>query len=214
MLYTIVASRFGTNAPIWRLVNEWWYYSLFGFAMVVAHGRTIWSRIPAAAALVAILWLLPIGTTLIGLIWVIGLLAFLSIPRLRWVPPIWVAMVLFVAILAVGRALRTNGDFEGGGGLALALRRSDRGSRVYGAARQHCVSPGWPGADGCRASSPGGFQLFPLSRALPDHHLGRRWRASLHRFYAARAVGVGALVGVLRGDARRGRSRVWHVSRL
>ncbi len=69
---------FGTNGPLWSLANEFWYYMLFPLLWIAlsARRRTIPARVLmlAAAALIGVA--LPAMMTLSGLIWLLGVAAF------------------------------------------------------------------------------------------------------------------------------------------
>jgi len=76
-LQTIKVSCFGSNAPLWSLANEFWYYVLFPLAACSCVYITRTQRnLPLAlgmwTAFGLIAWLLPTGLVCNGLIWLMG----------------------------------------------------------------------------------------------------------------------------------------------
>jgi peptidoglycan/LPS O-acetylase OafA/YrhL len=75
-LQTIEVSCFGTNAPLWSLANEFWYYTLFPLICGVAFVRSLQNRLVYALLAVALIWWLPSRLVWSGFIWVLGVGAF------------------------------------------------------------------------------------------------------------------------------------------
>ena len=71
-LQTISVSSLGSNGPLWSLANEWWYYVLFGLALVTCCSARLLTRIIAAGVILGMLTLLPLTISLWFMIWAIG----------------------------------------------------------------------------------------------------------------------------------------------
>jgi peptidoglycan/LPS O-acetylase OafA/YrhL len=76
-LQTIAAPTFGTNGPLWSLANEFWYYFLFPLLFCsIATKSSLVAKFSCAAIAVLLCYMLPIGLLLYGLIWLLGVAAF------------------------------------------------------------------------------------------------------------------------------------------
>jgi len=106
MLGGVLVPRFGSNAPSWSLVNEWWYYVLFGCAIAALPDRR-WS-VRAAGVLVAVVVLsvLPISAVLLGAGWAIGVAVWVYVERRLTAPPLWAAGLALAVGLAISFLLR------------------------------------------------------------------------------------------------------------
>ncbi len=128
-LQTIAVNCFGTNGPLWSLANEFWYYLLFPLLV----GAVLEKKLPAKAAclglsLLLLLWL-PTGILWGGVVWVLGVGAFLLAQnqklqcRLR--SPVWlVGSILLVSCLLAAiryKQFENVGDLMLGGGVALLV---------------------------------------------------------------------------------------------
>ena len=71
-LQTITVSVLGSNGPLWSLANEWWYYVLFALCMIGYRSRRMIVRVGAAAAIVAMVMVLPLTISLWFVLWGIG----------------------------------------------------------------------------------------------------------------------------------------------
>ena len=71
-LQTITVSTFGSNGPLWSLANEWWYYVVFGFAMVAFRPGPMLTRVSAGGASLAVMLALPSEISLWFIVWGIG----------------------------------------------------------------------------------------------------------------------------------------------
>ncbi|MBV9827114.1 MAG: acyltransferase [Alphaproteobacteria bacterium] len=72
-LQTIWVVPFGSNAPMWSLASEFWYYVVFPLALWLVCARIgLVTRVAGALALIAVLRLLPDWLLAYGLIWVAG----------------------------------------------------------------------------------------------------------------------------------------------
>jgi peptidoglycan/LPS O-acetylase OafA/YrhL len=71
-LQTITVSSFGSNGPLWSLANEWWYYVIFGFAMLACRPGPRLTRAIAGGLSVALLLALPSKITFWFIIWGMG----------------------------------------------------------------------------------------------------------------------------------------------
>ncbi|MDA7675837.1 acyltransferase [Akkermansiaceae bacterium] len=88
-LQTVTIPVFGSNGPLWSLANEFWYYTLFPLiALPIFHliyrseGRAFHQRLCRPFSLCQLLmgliliWWLPRGLLLAGLIWMLGVLVW------------------------------------------------------------------------------------------------------------------------------------------
>jgi peptidoglycan/LPS O-acetylase OafA/YrhL len=103
MLHTIEVPPFGSNGPLWSLANEWWYYVLFGAAMVIVASRILAIRIAAGVSLLGLLLLLPFSITAWGLMWLTGAAVALYAAKENWKPPLWLSLPIAIVVLAGSR---------------------------------------------------------------------------------------------------------------
>jgi peptidoglycan/LPS O-acetylase OafA/YrhL len=103
MLENIVTPHLGTNSPLWSLVYEWWYYGMFGAAMVLATSRTVIWRSVAGILLVVMGVLLPHALVAWALIWTIGVGAALYGASSGWKPAPWMGYGALVIVLVIIR---------------------------------------------------------------------------------------------------------------
>jgi peptidoglycan/LPS O-acetylase OafA/YrhL len=83
-LQTIVVRPFGSDAPLWSLSNEFWYYILFPLILISFYHRWGTVRIFYIGLAAALAFLLPSGMVLYFLIWLLGAAMHLvRRPRLR-----------------------------------------------------------------------------------------------------------------------------------
>lgn len=113
MLQGIAVPRLGSNAPLWSLANEWWYYCIFALvaAGVIARGLR---RIGCFAAVAVLAWFLPAKLVLWIVIWGLGLLAAMWIEYGKRIPHPWVGAVLFAVFLIISRLSHSVENVEGG----------------------------------------------------------------------------------------------------
>jgi peptidoglycan/LPS O-acetylase OafA/YrhL len=81
---TICVPVFGTNGPLWSLANEFWYYVMFPLAVGVIFAQCPRGRIFGVAQLLlcgVILWWLPKGLVMGGLIWLMGVAVWWIVRR-------------------------------------------------------------------------------------------------------------------------------------
>jgi len=75
-LQTVSVPIFGSNSPLWSLANEFWYYLMFPLLAVAGVCLIKWQRLLGAIfqllLFLLIVWWLPQGTVLGGLIWLMG----------------------------------------------------------------------------------------------------------------------------------------------
>lgn len=102
-LQTIIVPVFGSNAPLWSLANEFWYYCLFPACVLAARrGVKKCYRILAGLCACVILAFLPAKMLMGYLIWLMGAVAWVICRRTDWKPsfaPILVALFFFLASL-------------------------------------------------------------------------------------------------------------------
>jgi peptidoglycan/LPS O-acetylase OafA/YrhL len=83
-LQNIAVPVFGSNAPLWSLANEFWYYIAFPFLyLLVQRGVSPASRLGALLVLAAIGLFVGAEISLYFVIWLMGV-ALAAIPRLPW----------------------------------------------------------------------------------------------------------------------------------
>jgi len=99
MLQHIRIDVLGSNAPLWSLSYEWWYYTLFFLAVGgVLAARNPALRLLALLAIVLILAWLPAEPALWFSLWLLGVAAaFVPLQWLR-VPPLAAYALLFAAL--------------------------------------------------------------------------------------------------------------------
>lgn len=112
MLQGIVVPRLGSNAPLWSLANEWWYYCIFALvaAGIFAGGLR---RIGCLTAALVMAWILPAKLVLWIVIWGLGLLAAMWIEYGKKIPPFGVGAVVFAALLIFSRLSHSVENVEG-----------------------------------------------------------------------------------------------------
>lgn len=103
MMETILCPRLGSNGPLWSLVFEWWYYSMFGAIMVAAVSQRLIVRILGGFALLAMGTLLPSNLVIWSLLWFVGLAAALYGQSNFWKPSEWLGLVLLAAAITISR---------------------------------------------------------------------------------------------------------------
>ena len=121
-LQTVAFDVFGSNAPLWSLANETWYYILFPLALISWSWRSWQSRLGAAVAGVICASQLPVMLLKYGLVWLVGI--FASVPtKKRLTPPLfgWLLLLAFL-LTAPSRVLQVPGvGFAHVMGTALAI---------------------------------------------------------------------------------------------
>jgi peptidoglycan/LPS O-acetylase OafA/YrhL len=105
-LQTITVSSFGSNGPLWSLANEWWYYVIFGFAMLACRPGPRLTRAIASGLSVALLLALPSKITFWFIIWGMGAGAAVLDRYWRAWPSYFGATIAFACLIAVWFAQR------------------------------------------------------------------------------------------------------------
>ncbi len=101
MLQTILVPPLGSNGPLWSLASEWWYYVLFGLAVVIARRGDDRRRLAGAAVFAIALWALPIEISLWFALWALGVgVALLSRHWRGWPAPVGLAAFVLSLVLA------------------------------------------------------------------------------------------------------------------
>jgi peptidoglycan/LPS O-acetylase OafA/YrhL len=104
-LQGIYVPTFGSNAPLWSLANEFWYYVAFPLLACA-----LWRRVPTgwrvvnAVLLIAVVVFMRPSVALMGLIWLMGV-AIHYTPHLPAEHVLRRRMLIFAALIALGAAL-------------------------------------------------------------------------------------------------------------
>jgi peptidoglycan/LPS O-acetylase OafA/YrhL len=105
-LQTITAPVFGTNGPLWSLANEFWYYIMFPFLLVglIGYRCHVLSRAMMGLIGIALAIVLPTEMLLLGLIWIAGALAHLSLRLFVGLAAqkVWLIGLSFNLLLIIG----------------------------------------------------------------------------------------------------------------
>jgi peptidoglycan/LPS O-acetylase OafA/YrhL len=108
---TIAVPTFGSNGPLWSLANEFWYYVLFPLLLwsVVPVKTNLSTRAFCATLGIVACYLLPGALLVYGLIWLLGVAAFIMhrrFPLRRLHRTVWLAVsaILLGTSLLLGRA--------------------------------------------------------------------------------------------------------------
>lgn len=113
-LQTILVPCFGTNGPLWSLVNEFWYYILFPSLLTIFLSRKWKARALSITIAIAIVVFLPKSILMAGLIWLLGALSYCLIQNQSVVKitkhPLWFILGLF---LTLGSLLLSRREFPG-----------------------------------------------------------------------------------------------------
>ena len=81
-LQDILVPTFGTNAALWSLSYEFWYYVLFGLVVTALLRTTrLWLRLLAAALILVVAWFTGLGIMSLAPLWFLGLGVY-YLPRL------------------------------------------------------------------------------------------------------------------------------------
>ena len=101
-LQTILTSSLGSNAPLWSLANEWWYYVIFGLFMIGYRSQKIRMWGITSSAIIIILIGLPLPISLWFALWVIG--AGVAVLDRYWRGlPFWAGVTVMLICLVAGR---------------------------------------------------------------------------------------------------------------
>jgi peptidoglycan/LPS O-acetylase OafA/YrhL len=101
----ILVPNFGTNAALWSLANEFWYYVLFGLLVTAAIRTTrLWLRLALAALLLAVVWLTGFRIMALAPLWFLGLGIYL-LPQMslsKWARSALLASSMLVFLIFLG----------------------------------------------------------------------------------------------------------------
>ena len=110
-LQTILVPVFGTNGPLWSLANEFWYYVVFPLvatglliplSATLGQRERILIRLRSAFVVGATAYLMSAGMLLGFCVWLMGVLAFVAVGRLKQpVRVIWIALSLVLLACAI-----------------------------------------------------------------------------------------------------------------
>jgi peptidoglycan/LPS O-acetylase OafA/YrhL len=105
-LQSILVPSFGTNAALWSLAYEFWYYVLFGLLVTAAiRPKPLWLRVVLAAVILAVAWFTGSGIMALAPLWFLGLGIYLlprmSLSNRRRTALLISSTLLFLAFLEV-----------------------------------------------------------------------------------------------------------------
>lgn len=109
----MTGAHLGSNAPLWSLVYEWWYYCIFAacFALVLRKG--IYAKLLSVLGLAFLAVYCTAGLWIWMTIWWLGVAVYFycesDLPR----PPAWVSVPLFIASLVMSRISTHNISVNG-----------------------------------------------------------------------------------------------------
>lgn len=101
---TILVPQFGSNAPLWSISNEFWYYMIFPALFLAAITRTLWHRVALIALAIALLVFIGPRKSAYFLMWLLGALVMV-LPTMRRFGS-GRALVVALAFLAIASLLR------------------------------------------------------------------------------------------------------------
>lgn len=102
MMQHILVGTLGSNAPLWSLAYEWWYYCLFGLFAAAFTGAGN-KRFFLALIGILIAMVLPPKLLLWGMVWLLGVLAYSWLQSPAWRPPAVIGMSIFAVAMVVSR---------------------------------------------------------------------------------------------------------------
>jgi peptidoglycan/LPS O-acetylase OafA/YrhL len=122
MMQNILVGTMGSNAPLWSLANEWWYYCIFGF---LAAARTGTGRRRYVYALFGfgIAVALPPKLMLWALVWLLGVAAHRWLNARVWRPHPALGMGVFVVAMVASRLSHSSENTGGEEMLGLEFGR-------------------------------------------------------------------------------------------
>jgi len=100
MMQGIIVDRLGSNAPLWSLANEWWYYSIFGLIAAGIFARGV-SRLILVFSGLAIACLLPANILLWMMVWLLGVVASIWIRYNKGIPHPLLGLTIFIGALVL-----------------------------------------------------------------------------------------------------------------
>ena len=107
MLQTVLVPTLGTNGPLWSLACEWWYYCIFGAAMLAVADRRPVVRAFALGTAGLLCVLLPLEIVAWGLIWLLGAGIAVYGNSSRPKPGFWLTIPSAAAVIVVSRLSHT-----------------------------------------------------------------------------------------------------------
>ena len=132
-LQTIVCRTFGSNAPLWSLANEFWYYALFPLALAagLACAKRSWGR-AVGFTILAIAVAIFVGPGILGAfpVWLAGCALAFAYLRFGFKARGWLIGYLLLTLVVLGMCLtgarigsprRFGGDLYVGTAFALFL---------------------------------------------------------------------------------------------
>jgi peptidoglycan/LPS O-acetylase OafA/YrhL len=99
-LQTILGPTFGSNAPLWSLANEWWYYIFFPAICLLVLPSAQRARVYAVCVLALLAVFLPGKIIILFGVWLLGVVV--SLGR-KPICPWWLALSLFILVSLAAR---------------------------------------------------------------------------------------------------------------
>lgn len=107
MLAEIRVPDFGSNAPIWSLANEAWYYVLFALGLYAFLSKDWRQRAFVGVLTAFVVVVVGKSVLLLGLAWAAGVVVWAKADVLkRWAPPVSIGFGVFAASLAASFRIR------------------------------------------------------------------------------------------------------------
>jgi peptidoglycan/LPS O-acetylase OafA/YrhL len=103
MFEGVAAERLGSNAPLWSLVYEWWYYVMFAAAITIITSANAVLRIISGICFLALAFLLPHALIFWGAMWLVGVVTALYAETKMWSVPAWLGLLVFGLALTASR---------------------------------------------------------------------------------------------------------------
>lgn len=131
-LQTIVTQPFGSNAPLWSLANEFWYYALFPLCLFLIIKKTkSFTRVVLGLVIVGTFLFVGFRISLLFLVWLFGVMVFIyyrsknyKLEKGTWFFKLFLIIQFLIVLLMARYLLIKNAllmDFIFGFSIALCL---------------------------------------------------------------------------------------------
>lgn len=123
MVQTVLVPTFGSNAPLWSLANEWWYYMIFAVCAGAILSKTVLSKIMAVLFLCVVAVYLPFYLLLMMLVWFLGIVVYWYGESSLQKPSKIMGFILFLMALIVSRISHNTDNVANPESVFLAFSR-------------------------------------------------------------------------------------------